>query len=225
MADGDEVELKLLAADPRPLEALAARQVLGPARLGETTVTDELDRYLDTADERLGRARWACRLRTRDGHTIVSLKGPRQGGAAPDASLHRRPEREGPADDHLDPAAWPPSDARDRLRELSGDAPLFERLALRQVRTERAALVGGARAGTLSLDRVTVVHRGEPVGQLFVVELELAGDAVGNARLTAQLSGALASVGGLEPDPSSKLEHALALIAGRSPAPGPSPRA
>jgi inorganic triphosphatase YgiF len=225
VADADEVELKLLAAGSRPLEILAAQAELGPARLGEAVVSDELDRYLDTADGRLGRARWACRLRTRGGRTIISLKGPRHEDASPDASLHQRPEREGPAGDGLDPARWPASGARELLRELSGDAPLVERLALRQRRTERAVLVDGTRAGILSLDRVTVIHRGERVGRLFVVELELTGAAVGDAGLITRLSAALASVSGLAPDASSKLEHAIALIGGgAAPPAAPSPR-
>ncbi len=223
MADGDELELKLLAGDDRPLQELAARRTLGPASLGDLSVTGELDRYLDTADGRLGEARWACRLRTRDGRTIVSLKGPSRRATGTDASLHQRPEREGPANDRLDPAAWPPSGATELLRALSGDAPLVERLALRQERGERAVRVGDAHVGTLSLDRVDVLHRGDPVGRLFVVELELAGDAARDPSLIARLSDALAAVDGLSPDPASKLEHALALVAAAAAPPAPSP--
>ncbi len=222
VAEGDEVELKLLAIDGRPLEALAARQTLGPARLGAVRVSDEMDRYLDTADGRLSAARWACRLRTRGGRTIVSLKGPSR-STGDDAALHQRPEREGPAEDRLDPASWPPSEARDLLLELSADRPLVERLALRQERSERAVQAGGTRVGTLSLDRVDVLRRGEGVGRLFVVELELAGDAARDASLIGELSSALATVPGLSADPSSKLEHALALVAGAPAASASSP--
>jgi len=214
VADGDEVELKLAASDPGPLDDLAGRATLGPAHLGRARVTDELDRYLDTPDGRLSAARWACRLRTRDGRTIVSLKGPRGDAPGHDPALHRRPEREGPADDRPDPAAWPPSPARDLLVELAAGAPLAERLALAQQRTERSVVAHGARVGTLSLDRVTVVHRDRPAGHLFVVELELSTEAAADEALVASLSAALASVDGLTPDPTSKLEHALQLVAG-----------
>ncbi len=217
MADGDEVELKLVAADPGPLDALARRETLGPAQLGPARTIDELDRYLDTPDGRLSDARWACRLRTREGRTIVSLKGPQRAKPGPDASLHRRPEREGPADDRPDPAGWPPSAARDLLVELTAGAPLTERLALVQQRAERPVVVNEVRVGTLSLDRVAVVHAGESAGRLFVVELELTADAAADETLVALLSAALVSIPGLVPDPTSKLEHALQLIADRGP--------
>ena len=213
MADGDEVELKLAASDPGPLDDLAGRATLGPAQLGPARVTEELDRYLDTSDGRLSAARWACRLRTRDGRTIVSLKGPRGDTPGHDVSLHRRPEREGPADDRPDPATWPPSPARDLLVELAAGAPLAERLVLVQQRTERTVAAHGAHAGTLSLDRVTILHGERAAGELFVVELELSADAAADEVLVASLSAALAAVDGLTPDPTSKLEHALQLVA------------
>ncbi len=217
MVDGDEVELKLAASDPGPLDDLAARATLGPARLGPARITEELDRYLDTADGRLSAARWACRLRTRNRRTIVSLKGPPRGDTpGHDVSLHRRPEREGPADDRPDPATWPPSPARDLLVELAAGAPLAERLVLVQQRTERSVAAHGAHAGTLSLDRVTILHGDRAAGQLFVVELELSAEAAADGALVASLSAALAAVDGLTPDPTSKLEHALQLVAGTS---------
>ena len=49
------------------------RAVLGPAR-----TVDETDRYLDTDDGRLAAALWACRLRSREGTTRISLKGPQR---------------------------------------------------------------------------------------------------------------------------------------------------
>ncbi len=223
VADGDEVELKLIAKDPEALDDLAGRATLGPARLGPATTADELDRYLDTPDGRLSAARWACRLRTRDGRTIVSLKGPRGATPGHDASLHRRPEREGPADDRADPAQWPPSPARDLLAQLAAGMPLTERLTLVQQRTERPVMVNEVRVGTLSLDRVTVMHAGQSVGHLLAVELELSGDGAADETLVSTLSAALASVPGLTPDPTTKLEHALHLVAGasRREAPGP----
>ncbi len=214
MADADEVELKYIAADARPLEALALLSDLGPARLGAVSVNDEIDRYLDTADGRLARGRWACRLRTRGGRTIVSLKGPARATTGADAALHRRPEREGPAEERLEPAAWPPSPARDLLLGLAEGGSLVERLVLHQQRAERSVLVAGKRVGTLSLDRVEVLKDREPLGRLFVVELELAVPSAADAALVDELSAALVAVDGLSPDPSSKLEHALHLVDG-----------
>ena len=109
-----EAELKFTAADERPLRELEATDELGPAALGPPRTVAELDRYLDTADLRLAAALWACRLRSREGRTIVSLKGPAE--HRPGDLVHRRPELEGPADAGLEPDGWPPSVARDRSR-------------------------------------------------------------------------------------------------------------
>ena len=204
-----ESELKFRAADEASLLALADASLLGPARLGPAATVAELDRYLDTLDGRLAAARWACRLRSRAGRTIVSLKGPAEHG--PDDLVHRRPEVEGPATDDLDPSRWPPSPARRLLRELGGGVALVERLVLDQDRIEREVLVGGAAAGLLSLDRARVMRSGEPYGELLVVELEMtpAGMAVADA-----LAAALAAVPGLQPERESKLVRALALLGG-----------
>lgn len=203
-----ELELKYRADGEESLRALAVIARLGEAELGPPRAVDEVDRYLDTPSGDLSRARWACRLRTREGRTIVSLKGPAQ--HAPGDALHRRPEVEGPAGSGLDPAAWPDSPARDLLMRLSGGArPLAERVVLQQRRTEREARLGGRPLGTLSLDVVSVRHADGPLGVLHLVELELAAHA---EPVADALAAALAARQGLQADPHSKLEHALALL-------------
>jgi inorganic triphosphatase YgiF len=202
-----ESELKFRATDDEPLLALAGAPRLGPALLGPPRTVAELDRYLDTPGRRLAAARWACRLRSRGGETIVSLKGPAQ--HLPGDAVHRRPEVEGPAIDDLDPSRWPPSPARRLLRELGAEGPLAERLALVQERTEREVRVDDAVAGTLSLDRCTVVREGDPRGELLVVELEMTPAGLEAADALAE---ALGGVPGLRPEPESKLTLALALL-------------
>jgi hypothetical protein len=71
-----ESELKLMADGEAPLRTLATRQPLAAVRLGPARTVDEVDHYLDTTDLRLASQGWACRLRTREGTTLVSLKGP-----------------------------------------------------------------------------------------------------------------------------------------------------
>lgn len=200
-----EVELKYRADGPAPMAALTTTERLGVARLGPASVTDELDRYLDTADLRLAAARWACRLRTREGRTILSLKGPAQHAVG--GPLHRRPEVEGPAEPGREPAAWPPSPARDLLAELSGGDELIERFALAQRRTERSVTVDGSTVGLLSIDESAVLHHGRERGRLLTVELELQAEESVEA-----LAAALDAVPGLHPEPHTKLEHALAMI-------------
>jgi len=210
MAPSLESELKYRAESDATLDALASPVALGPASLGPPNVVEEMDRYLDTQGRHLARARWACRLRTREGRTRLSLKGPSQHAAG--AALHLRPEIEGPAGGNLDPSSWPPSPARDLLLELTGGAPLNERLRLAQRRTERAVVMAGRRVGLLSLDRARVLRDGQEVGVLRVVELELAPDALAGGLDPGHLERALAAIPGLAPDPASKLQRALALV-------------
>jgi inorganic triphosphatase YgiF len=208
-----EVEARFRAETTDPLDELAGRPRLGSAVLGPSRTIDEMDRYLDTDDGRLAAARWACRLRTRDGNIRISLKGP--AGRSAEEWMHRRPEIEGLASETLDPDAWPPSAARDLLATLRGEQPLHERLRLNQRRTERRVTVGPQALGTLTLDRVQMWAHEVDLGALFVVELEL-DDASSRAetRLSA-LATALARVPGLVPEPLTKLEHALSRLAAR----------
>jgi inorganic triphosphatase YgiF len=205
-----EVELKFRADSEATLHVLATAQTLGSARLGPARQVDEVDRYLDTSDLRLSAAGWACRLRSREGRTRVSLKGPSAAGAR--GALHRRPELDGPATDQPDPHAWPPSGARDALLAMSGGAPLGERFTLRQGRRERSVTLDGSEIGTLSLDDVRVEHAGVERGRCLVVELELTDEAARRGLDTVPLQEALLAAGGLEAEPRTKLERALALL-------------
>jgi inorganic triphosphatase YgiF len=205
-----EVELKFLADDERTLDELARAAELGPARLGPASTVDEIDRYLDTVDLRLAAARWACRLRTRNRQTVVSLKGPAEHAAG--ELLHRRPELEGPAADNLETSHWPPSPARDLLLSMSGGQPLVERFMLRQRRTERPVQMGERRCGILSLDRSTVVHDGISAGRFLTVELEFDREALSSGLDPEPLARALSGLPDLHPDPATKLEHALQLL-------------
>jgi triphosphatase len=208
-----EVEAKLRADGPDVLDALAAIPALGRASLGPAAMVAEVDRYLDTEDGALAAARWACRLREREGQLRVSLKGPPDAPTT-EAGVHRRPEVEGPATDVLDPSAWPVSEARDLLAELAGGAPLRERLRLRQQRTERAVTLDGTRLGTLTLDVVEIEAGGRSAGALHVVELEMDPSSSDEAAL-AEAAAHLGRMPGLTPEPMTKLEHAIERLAGR----------
>lgn len=189
---------------------------VGRARLGAALTVDETDRYLDTDDGRLAAARWACRLRTREGTTRISLKGPPV-GAPTDGWHHRRPEVEGPASGEVAPETWPPSAARDLLASLAGGRPLAERLRLDQERTERSVtLDGDAALGVLTLDRVRLAVGSMDLGQLFIVELELAPEAEDAEPELGEMAAALAAMPGLFPEPRTKLEHALHRLDERS---------
>jgi inorganic triphosphatase YgiF len=208
-----EVELKYRAGGPGVLRRLETVERLGPAALDPAQRTDEADRYLDTSDGRLAAAGWACRLRSRGGTTWLSLKGPPDPGTAD--AVHRRPELEAPADERPDPAGWPPSEARALLDRLRDGRPLVERFRLRQERTERLVRLDGTALGTLSLDVVHVLHRGDERGVLYAVELELADDGPAGETGLDVLDAALAEIDGIEPDDRTKLERALDLLPDR----------
>jgi inorganic triphosphatase YgiF len=207
-----EVEAKLRADGPEILAALASRPTLGVASLGPAATAAEVDRYLDTDEGALAAARWACRLRERDGRVRVSLKGPPEAPTT-ETGVHRRPEVEGPANEIPDPSAWPASQARDLLTELAEGAPLRERLRLRQQRTERAVTLDGAALGTLTLDVVAIEAGGRSGGVLHVVELEMHPSCTDEAAF-AEAAADLARTPGLTPEPMTKLEHALERLAG-----------
>jgi inorganic triphosphatase YgiF len=207
-----EVEARFRADRAAVLSDLVARGRLGRGTLGPARAVEETDRYLDTPNGDFAAARWACRLRAREGRTVVSLKGPALGGGATtEAWLHQRPELEGPATDDLDPSTWPPSDARAFVERVRRDSPLVERFTLRQQRTERGVAVEGSALGTLTLDAVDVEHRGRRIGSLMIVELELHADGPSVAELT-ELATALGAIDGLTPEPRTKLECALEFI-------------
>ena len=203
-----EVEAKFRAESAEPLAELAERPRLGHAVLGRPRTADETDRYLDTADGRLEATRWACRLRSRDGATRISLKGPP--GEPIEGWYHRRPEVEGPATPTIDPGDWPPSAALELLDTLRAGRPLVERVRLEQQRTERSVVLDdGTTVGTLTLDHVRVLADREDLGELFVVELELDPTSDGAASELEELAAELAMVAGLVAEPRTKLEHAL----------------
>lgn len=208
-----EVEARFRVEDQEALAMLAAMDRLADADLGAAVTVDETDSYLDTADGALGAERWACRLRRRHGRHTLSLKGPAAAGAG--GWLHRRPEVEGPATGEPVPERWPPSEARDLLDRLRGGRPLLERLALRQLRTEREVILHEHRIGVLSVDDVTVVVGGAELGGFGIVELELAASLAGDEADLPALAAALADIRGLAAEPRSKLERALELAAAR----------
>jgi inorganic triphosphatase YgiF len=211
-----EVEARFRATGPTPLARLANISTLadGAAEFGAAITFEEVDTYLDTAAATLAAARWACRLRARDGRVTVSLKGPAETPPSV-GGVHRRPEVEGPATASHDPGDWPASPARDLVERLRQGAPLVERLALHQVRTERRVTLDGSTLAVLSLDAVSVHHVGGVRGTFHVVELELSSESGGREAELAELARRIAAEPGLAPDRLSKLERALEIVDAR----------
>jgi uncharacterized protein YjbK len=172
--DGIELELKwALAPDGHAL--LAERLA---ARLGPPHRLDQRNRFLDSADRRLLRARCNLRLRAEDGGTLLTVKG-RLGEPGPDG-LHRHSEWER----RLPAAAFAAAPAEvlgwelpPMLRTALGDAPLIDLGGFANRRLEWRA--GG---DLLCLDATAYAHRTD-----HELEIETA-DPGAAARWGAQLA-------------------------------------
>lgn len=205
-----EVELKYRVDDVAAAERVLAADSLGPftANTGRARATQLEDRYVDTQDGALAHAGFAIRLRQSGGKTIVSVKSLAHSDGA-DGSFHRD-ELEGPADRVAPPADWPASDARALILEHAGDAPLVERVTIRQLRRKRQLRSDVTRV-ELSLDEVDVVARGRVVDRFVELEAEV---MKGDGSDLAALGAAIESEAGLERARTSKLEQALAALDG-----------
>ena len=144
---------------------------LGPfaGGAGRARATQLEDRYVDTADGALARAGFAVRLRQSGGETIVSVKSLTRRG--PGGAI-RREELEGPADRVGAAGRLAGIGRRALVLEHAGDAPLVERVTIRQLRRKRQLRSAGRRV-ELSLDEVDVVSRGRVVDRFVELEAEL----------------------------------------------------
>jgi CHAD domain-containing protein len=207
-----EVELKYRVTDPATGERLLAADQLGglQATGGRARAIQLEDRYVDTREGALAQAGFAVRLRQSGAETIVTVKS--LAATEGDGGAVEREELEGPADRVASAADWPASDARALVLEHAGDAPLVERVTIRQLRHRRLLRAGDTRV-ELSLDEVDVVSRGRIVRSFTELEAEL---VKGDSSLLAELASRLDSESGLARSDHSKLEAALAAIDGSS---------
>jgi CHAD domain-containing protein len=205
-----EVELKYRVTDPATGERLLLADQLGglEATGGPARATQLEDRYVDTSDGAMAKAGFAVRLRQSGADTIVTVKS--LAATNGDGGSVEREELEGPADRVAPAADWPASDARALVLEHAGDAPLVERVTVRQLRHVRQLKAGDSRV-ELSLDEVDVVSRGRIVRSFTELEAEL---VKGDASLLGALARRLDSESGLARSDHSKLEAALAALDG-----------
>jgi CHAD domain-containing protein len=205
-----EIELKYRVTDPATGERLLAADELGglQATGGRARAIQLEDRYVDTRDGALSRAGFAVRLRHSGADTVVTVKSlaatEGNGGAV------EREELEGPADRVAAATDWPASDARALVLEHAGDAPLVERVTIRQLRHRRLLRAGDSRV-ELSLDEVDVVNRGRIVSSFTELEAEL---VKGDPGPLTELAARLDTESGLERSRGSKLEAALVALDG-----------
>ncbi len=200
-----EIELKYRFRQDGAAERFATAESIGTFQAaGGARSSQYEDRYLDTRDGALERAGYFARLRQSRSTTVVTVKST----ATNEGALQRRIELEGPADRTLAPIAWPPSSARSMILELCGDAPLEERVIIRQLRTKRR-LKSGETMVELSVDYVDVLKRKQVVDHFIELEVELVS---GDEGPLTELGAVLDADPDLSPSQMSKLQAALMAI-------------
>ena len=184
------------------LKYRASASVLGALReeFGEFTTIEMETTYYDTPGKDLSRLRWTLRRRYENGVSVCTVKTPAHGGG--------RGEWELPCDDiHTAIAALADLGAPEDLVQLTKGG-LEEVCAARFTRLALPLELPGAEA-ELALDEGVLLGGGK-VLPFAEVEVE---HKSGSEALVAAWAAKLAECYGLEPEPKSKVQRALALAA------------
>ncbi|MEA3340429.1 MAG: CHAD domain-containing protein [Chloroflexota bacterium] len=203
-----EIEAKFAISEVKTFQRLQAADQLAEFVLSAHQVKQVRDTYLDTADQLILAAGYAYRQREQEEGILITLKGL---GSA-EGAVHRREELETLLPAAAPPAEWPASPVRERVLRLTGDAPLLPLFSLQQTRVVRQMKRGKQTVAELSLDDVHLTIAGEEHAYLEL-EVELA--SKGAEKNLATIVACLQDEWGLEPEPRSKFERALALLEDR----------
>jgi len=205
-----EVEAKFRIPDRKTHRVLLQLQELAGYSLAPLGRVQVADRYYDTPDGHFLAASFSCRLRSQGEQILVTLKG--LGDA--DGVVHRRAEHEvALPSEMLNPADWPPGEARDLALELAGEAPLQPLVDLKQIRVKRDLMDGERRVAEVSLDEVRATVGKRP-SCYYEMEVELGPE--GTEDDLYRVATTLQAEHGLTPEPRSKFERALSARGRRS---------
>lgn len=208
-----EIEAKFAVPDRDTYRRLAQLSELAGYRLVPRQAGQVADRYFDTADGRLRRGGFACRLRAEGDQIVATLKGL---GRA-EGAVHRRAEEEVRLPTwNPDPTTWPAGPARALALQLSQGAMLAPLFDLTQRRIRRDLFDGERLVAQLSLDfvRLNLTGLRRPVRSAYYeLEVELAGD--GSEADLATVVAELSEKWGLQPEPRSKFERGLEQLEAR----------
>jgi inorganic triphosphatase YgiF len=202
-----EIEAKFALPDAETFQRLQAADHLAGFTLSAAQVRQVRDTYLDAAGWPILDAGYACRRREQDENVTITLKGLRGAGGA----VHRREELEVVLPADQPPAQWPASPVRERVLKLIGNAPLVPLFELQQTRFARLVSHGERPVGEWSLDEVHLTAEG---GEHTYRELEVELAPQGTEDDLAAIVACLQDEWGLEPEPRSKFERALAFLEG-----------
>jgi inorganic triphosphatase YgiF len=201
-----ETEAKFRVEDDETFPRLMDLEAIGPFRLAaEPHVEDQRNVYFDTADRRLRAGQYGLRVRDLGDRRIATLKGAAQ---AKDG-MYERDEWEVEIGDDDRPAAWPPSEARDRVLALLGGAVLQPILTIHTQRRHIFATREDARVAELSLDEGTISAGGR---EAYFRELEIELLKTGTRADLDELVARLRARFTLIPEERSKLARGLALL-------------
>lgn len=215
-----EIELKYLVRDLEALRGWLARDwggALDGVESGNDKTVEVEDRYVDTAYGALGQAGFGARLRREDNGpltiTVKSASHDRPGDdddeeGEPEA-LSQRVEVEGPADERLDPDAWPPSAARELINEVRDGARLRTLFTINQRREKRTLALDDGPVQT-TLDRVAVFRGARPLSSFSVFEVEA---TKGSGANLGRLASLIEATGFVVPEPRSKEDIARHYVA------------
>jgi inorganic triphosphatase YgiF len=200
-----EIEAKFRIPGEQAFEHLLQMATLAHFRLGQVSLAELHDQYLDTAGGAMQAAGLACRLRRIGDSYLATLKG--LGGAS--GAIHRRVEHQVALEAPLSPPDWPPSAARDLALRLCGNQPLLVLFEIEQMRHSRAVYRGDLAVAELSLDRVRFLLGDLEACTCLELEAELL--AGGREKDLHQLVQELQTTWNLIPETQSKFERGLAL--------------
>ena len=216
-----EIELKYLVRDVEALRSWLAHDwggALDGVRGSDDRTVEVEDRYLDTAYGALEHAGFGARLRSEDGGPFrlnvksASRERPGEDGVSSGSSsmaLSQRVEVEGPADERLDPDAWPPSAAQELVNEVRNKARLRTLFTINQ-RRERRNMELEDGPVQVTLDWVAVFRGARPLASFSVLEVEARSrSSVGLHRLAALIE----ATGYVTPEPRSKEDIAREYVA------------
>jgi triphosphatase len=202
-----EIEAKYSVLDPETAKALMLLTHIAGYQIQPERTRRVRDIYLDTSDQRLMAAGYACRCRDDGSGSCIQLKEL----GLNDGTVHRREEAAGVIDasTHLIPVAWPDMPVRDLVQRLRGDQPLSVLFELQQTRRIRIFMhPERGEIAELSLDDVSFQTER---WQQNVTELEIELLAAGTEDDLSEIMTALNAWRGLVPQPTSKFERGMEL--------------
>ncbi|MFN2130681.1 MAG: CHAD domain-containing protein [Anaerolineae bacterium] len=201
-----EIEAKF-ALTSQAFDRLIEADRIAEYSVGQARTVRVRDTYLDTSQQRLLAAGYACRRRIREGRSdlLITLKGM----GDTEGAVHRREELETLLDADQPPEAWPSGAARDRVLQIAGDSALRPIADVHQTRITKEVTQGERQVAELSLDEWTLVGEGE-AQTFFEAEVELL--PLGTEEELAAIAAYMEHEWDLVPETRSKFERALSLL-------------